>query len=629
MIPIADLDYQTIILNGQDTSPDKLSIQFSDGAVELTPQQAITTRIMVEALLQFNINPPKSTAYVHEVASAKIYQSYFTIMYQILIDAKIDYTRARLALFQTVDALKWFHNDYTLKYMRTVSKYSIAKTYMDPEVQKCIKIKINQKDGSKVAETKINYAADQLNKVLGKRGIVKDNVFIDMYETGIAKLKQLQQLFVAYGCRADIDATIMKYIIPQSTITGLRNAHDFATEILSAKLSAYFNSSVIRDTQDFSRLLKLVTIKMSTIYPGDCGNRITIPCTIRKEYKKNYLYSNIIEGGKRIVLTPDIIDNYVDRPLQRIAPYTCRHTDGCCEYCAGRADSNILAYLPPHINIGVYSASILMRLISQRVLSNKHLCTTDSLVYTLLSTTAQFFTLVNDELYLNVDAFHAFNKQLIRINLNEINEFNDAFRGDIPNQREFSDITSIAFMANPDAEQIDIPMSIDDANAYLSEEAIRWIRGNRRKLITKGGYVYLPIEAWNMKVPMFRYTIKNYSVVKFFKSVSDFFESDISKYNSIPGALKDFTDMFFTKGEINIFYLDIIMKSFLYTDIHNYRTPLVTDYTHVKLDTLKNMASNHAISTKLSFLDVGQLFRSIDACVYDRPAGQYDLLFGL
>jgi len=59
------------------------------------------------------------------------------------------------------------------------------------------------------------------------------------------KKNQIPQMLLKYGPRSDVDDTMCRHIINESSFSGNKSVADFAVESLSAKKSAYFNKSVI------------------------------------------------------------------------------------------------------------------------------------------------------------------------------------------------------------------------------------------------------------------------------------------------------------------------------------------------------------------------------------------------
>lgn len=66
----------------------------------------------------------------------------------------------------------------------------------------------------------------------------------------------------------------------------------------------------------------------------DCGSKGYINVIINNSNKKEYMNRYIIEGGKLVQLTPDIIDKYLNKPLKMRDAMYCTG-DKICSACAG------------------------------------------------------------------------------------------------------------------------------------------------------------------------------------------------------------------------------------------------------------------------------------------------------
>ena len=66
---------------------------------------------------------------------------------------------------------------------------------------------------------------------------------------------------------------------------------------------------------------------------SDCGSKRTLTVTIPKKYNE-YIYRYIVENGKLICLTPEIIQKYVGKTVQMRSPMYCVGKN-ICNMCAG------------------------------------------------------------------------------------------------------------------------------------------------------------------------------------------------------------------------------------------------------------------------------------------------------
>jgi hypothetical protein len=84
----------------------------------------------------------------------------------------------------------------------------------------------------------------------------------------------------------------------------------------------------------------------------ECGSKKTISAIITAKNKKDYVYRYIIENGKLILLSPDVIDKYIGKEVHLRTPMYCLG-DKTCNKCAGEFN-----YILNNINIGLGCSKI-------------------------------------------------------------------------------------------------------------------------------------------------------------------------------------------------------------------------------------------------------------------------------
>lgn len=67
----------------------------------------------------------------------------------------------------------------------------------------------------------------------------------------------------------------------------------------------------------------------------DCGSKNYIELKITSENKNDFLYSYIIDKSKLVLLSPNVIDKYVDKVVKLRSPMMCIAEKGKCKTCVG------------------------------------------------------------------------------------------------------------------------------------------------------------------------------------------------------------------------------------------------------------------------------------------------------
>lgn len=87
--------------------------------------------------------------------------------------------------------------------------------------------------------------------------------------------------------------------------------------------------------------------------PGtDCHTKNTLDVLLTKKNSKDFLYRYIVEGGKYVCLTPEVINSYVGKTVKMRSPMMCKG-DKYCNICAGEMN-----YKLGNLNIGLGCAKI-------------------------------------------------------------------------------------------------------------------------------------------------------------------------------------------------------------------------------------------------------------------------------
>ena len=92
-------------------------------------------------------------------------------------------------------------------------------------------------------------------------------------------------------------------------------------------------------------------------YGTDCHTTKTLNILLTDKNKSDYEYRYIVDGGKLVCLSPDVINKYVGKTVKLRSPMYCKD-DKICNICAGDAD-----YKLNNINIGLGCSNISTKLL--------------------------------------------------------------------------------------------------------------------------------------------------------------------------------------------------------------------------------------------------------------------------
>ena len=216
-----------------------------------------------------------------------------------------------------------------------------------------------------------------------------DNPLARGYRSKTLNRNQVHKLFGPGGFVTELDNKIFKTPIASSFTMGLKDMYEIAIESRNASRSLAVQSKAIADSEAFARLLQLITVVVENISMEDCGNtdykeRYIEPAT--DDYKGDF--TNLI--GKRIYdvklkkeISIDKDDTYLIGTtvlMREVMDCRCSNKYHVCYKCFG----DLTWSFPMHFNVGHLSATVLTQILTQSLLSLKHIITSATIRAILL-----------------------------------------------------------------------------------------------------------------------------------------------------------------------------------------------------------------------------------------------------
>lgn len=568
---------------------------------------------------------------------------------ELILKYKVkNHMEALTQIWLAINRIARFADRYTCSYLVSLDTLSLAKLCAQKPMKDLMNKRIDASHGTKYAEKQFSQFGSDMMKLLAKPDALHDNVLMPFMLTKLLKRNQLPQMFVAYGPRSDITDEMMHHVISSSAWSGLEGVEDYATESLSAKKAEYFNSAVIQDAQYFARRCRLAATNMPKLYAGSCGNTVTLPVVIDPEDKNNYIgkFVKVDDSTKDLLktrkwepqhgedysveLTPANIDRFVGREIQMWSPIFCKHTDGCCEHCAGYMHQRLGAYIPEGIHLGIFATTKVVSAVTQKILSAKHLIKTSSKEYVFNPRASKFFVKSGDAIVWQPGVVRGIRKCFVRI-ANECIQgpLNDLTRKILPTGVSFSRIDNVGIV-NSKGETIEmVELANDDTVPYFSAYMMTYLQQHYKELKIDADYIDIPMKEFDFDRAFLKYTATNDDMVSYVKRVENFVTSRIVDYTSISSCLRDFAKTIWNKTEVNIFAIEIMLRGYL-TSREVAGIPVIVDpYTLVTFSNQGDIISSAALSTKLAYQGVKDFFRDPEPTLNAIGTGYgfYDSLF--
>lgn len=618
----------SMMTNQQDYGICRVTVT-NNTQVEMPVRMFLLNVIFWEPLMEFDIRPTVKEVYKISHLTNTAISKIHTQLYEIFLEQRPNLSHMDFvtSLFNNIGRLYNFVKLHCGKHLPPIDALGLTKLMDNEPLKKLASVYLDPKLGTKVAEVTMKGISKELIDLLGDAEL-DENVLYPYIKAGILKSNQIPQMLVAYGTRSDIDDTMRKHIISNSAFSGLDSIKDYATEYLSAKKSIYANSSAIKRSQYHGRKLKLALSTLPRLYPGSCGSERTLEFRIRDDFKHNFIEKIIVDNGEYKILTKDNINEYVEKPVKLVSPFCCNYTDGVCERCAGYGRGRLIKYTPPSIHIGLLAATRLASIISQKILSTKHLITTFSTLLTLDTDASKIFCVIEDTIMFKPKYRTSLRNISIRVPMDAISMVEDIHLEMLPIAENFSKLSFIEIISKGVVKQ-SLPLGSGTFLPYLSEYTLKYMKDYPDCLNIEADYVDIDMKHFDIKQPFCKYIIMNDAVLAYHSRVSSFLSTGIRNHTTVVGALNEFAITVYDKSSLDFFFLEMVLRAFNVCEHTNYKIPVIEDMNNTNFDGMAQTITNSTLSMKLSFERLGDYLSTPAAVIIPRPAGMYAPFYGL
>jgi len=597
--------------------------------VEMPVRMFLLNVIFWEPIMKFNMMPTLKEVHKFKYLTNTAISKIHTHLYEIFLKERPDVPHMDfvMELFYNIGNLYNFVKLHCGNHMPSIDELGLVKLMENPALKKLNSIKLDPKDGTRVAEVKMKEITKELMSILGDPE-TEDNILYPYMKAGVLKSNQVPQMLIAYGPRSDIDDTMCRHIINNSAFSGLDSVEDYAIEYLSAKKSAHANSSSIKKSQYHGRKLKLALSTLSMLHPGSCGSTRTLTYRIPEEYKHNFMEKILIDNNTPVILTPQNIDNYINKSVEMVSPFCCNYRYGVCERCAGYGRGRLLKYMPPNAHIGILVATILASIISQKILSTKHLTATRTSLFSLTPEAAKMFIVVEDTIKWKETLRSSLKRLSVRIPMDAISMAEDLQLDVLPIAENFSKLSYIELISKGVVKDT-ISLGSGTFLPYLSEHMLQYMKDYPDSLKIEEKYVEIDMANFNIKHPFCKYIIFNDDMLAYHTRVSTFLSTGIRNHTTVAGALNEFSSTVYDKSTMNIFYLEMILRAFNITSQDDYTMPVIENLDETCFGGMAQVITNSTISMKLSFERLGDYLTNPSVVLHPKPVGMYAPFYGL
>jgi len=626
MLQDFDLPF-TLAESGDRNRP--VSVELTDGTVTL--RQAIVCFNLIQWYPLIKHQLPISVSDVDQFESfgKKAGAARMTRVYERLITAfpEMNHMVFIADLQMTVNRFSSFEYKFCGAFVQTIDVQKLIEIRNYPLVKSIIDEKVP--DGTSINDTEQIYR-DQAKRIIDvvTSGDIPRNALTAMLKAGMIRATSIPTMINAYGTRADPTGKIMHHHIPTGALEGWKSVADMAVESLSTRNTHLITVNTIPTSQYFFRKIRLATAVFKNLYPGDCGNRITLDQTIPLVGYQGFIGSAIYDGPNLVWLTDRNIEQYAGRKVGLVTSTTCRYQDGCCEHCYGWGWGRAKKYLAPECHIGTEAASQGAEGTTQPALGVKHNTGTDAEEFTIKEEAIKFFVQGSNSINLAGQHKNKLSSLFLRIPLESMCPLVDLDFDIETEAQAFSSITDIVIGWNDDDEYT-VDMTSKDASPFLSAEFLEFVKTHKKNITVDETYLTVKLKGWEMDDPIFAYTVMSSDISAFINKISGFFTSRIKGYTSINKAFADLIPLMLVKSNIKVVFAQQMLRAFLLSpDPKDSKVPIITDPDNVMFGDICTVLARRSTTAMLAYERHGPVLVSPNTYLVPRQPTIVDNMFG-
>ena len=252
------------------------------------------------------------------------------------------------------------------------------------------------RERARAGQTTISFAYEQAEKLIRTLPIFDDNNLAKAVRSNMVRINQVMQCVLFRGYPSEVDGTIYPHANWSNYTRGNRSFYQLVSDSRTAAKSHYYAGSALEDSEYNARKFQLFSMVLERIHYEDCGSTNYTPWMVRGECfdESGALeYSGDLprligkyyceERGGPLKVIKGTEKNLINRMIYLRSVHKCKHKDphAVCHVCMGEMSHNFSKY---H-NVGHLSSTTLTRILTQSVLSFKHVNTSSKTAKILLA----------------------------------------------------------------------------------------------------------------------------------------------------------------------------------------------------------------------------------------------------
>lgn len=452
----------------------------------------------------------------------------------------------------------------------------------------------------------------------------KENNLVKMLKCGVIKHGQLMQCIGPRGSVTDINSDIFAEPISAGYIDGFMRIYDVLIESRTAAMSLNNQSGPLKFTEYLSRRIQFVAMQLKNLHFGDCKSPYHLTWQVRASRDGSVMSDlELLEGMNyldeetnkyRQIKKSDT--HLIGKRLKVRTILGCQHKDpyGVCSTCLGASANNVPAYR----NVGHFAIVTLTSIISQLVLSTKHM--TSSAVASVVQIDEQakrYLESTNSDLAAKLinkikDVYESIRIRIASeclIGLSDIVEVDDvsilsAKRTSSLNRFQLELTTKKGEIIT---ENIDIASFHDEG--FLSLEMLSYMKkkGWTIEDFDDASFITVDMCDWDFNLPIVEITSKQFDTFQYSKGIEKLLLSSVSEVKRRASQLSpeafvmELIDVVNQKLHINMGIMQIVAYTMLCVDVEGRDYSLPKPWTKHSVGNLDSIVLSRSLSAAYSY----------------------------
>lgn len=544
-----------------------------------------------------------------------------------------------------------FYNDMTTRlkpYVSTISILDFVEAMDHPEIK-------SANEDVQPTQLSIDQTYDRIWNVLTREGELKGNTVARMAKSGLVSKGQILQCVGPRGFLTDIDSNIFKRPILTGYVWGMRTLADSMVESRSASKALIFAKDPVAESEYFNREMQLVASTLTRLHRTDCGSTDYVLFKVRTSDLDRIAgkYHRLSDGSLEEISRDD--RHLVGRVVQMRSVLKCHHPDayGVCSTCFGSLAHSV----PNETNIGHVSVTVMCEMISQNVLSTKHLDSSSKVDEFEIGEFEQRYIRSGTDVSIRAKASkeeaesntviklaERLSKRNVQLTLAEQQAANlsDIDYTDINKltPSNVTDLTEVQITVEEDdgfKETVTVPVSMGARRSWLTVEALEYIKQHGWKLSDRGNYV-IDLTHWDNNLPLFQLPLKHTDMVQYMKTIKSFIMAagetprgkstkTLKDFPSVDRGLVEFYNLISSKLKVNIAHLEAVILSAMICSEEDHDHRLPRPIADGELGSYRRNMEMRSMGTSMAYERQSKRLTDIRSFIYrKRPDSPFDNL---